>query len=67
MPFRVRSWKAILFEKPSMGSKQIGEFRQGAPVRGVVVDYQWLLIESPDRGYLQIKDLESLTGKRRGR
>jgi len=65
--WRVQSWKALLHEQPAESSKALGEFRQGASLSGVVVDYKWLLIDTPDRGYLPLRDLESLEGKRRGR
>ncbi len=51
--FRVASNRAILYEKPSTGSKKIGEFAPGAEIIGREVNSDFVEISSPDHGYLQ--------------
>lgn len=44
--------RAVLFEKPSADSRALGEFNQGAQLRAVSRNGEWLEIVKPDHGYI---------------
>ena len=51
----LREPKAVLYSKPALSSRAIGEFRQGAVVRAHAEHGGWLEIHSPDHGFLPKK------------
>ena len=59
--FRKNLWRtkntAILYSSPSLNSRKRGEFRPGILVDSSDELAEWIEVQSPDKGYIQKKDL----------
>lgn len=55
--WEIKSAKAVLYSRPSVKSRRIGEFSKGARIDAREAQAGWVEIFSPDHGYLRESDL----------
>lgn len=57
--WKVENSKAIVYLRPDLQARKLGEFRRGALVLGVLENKSWLRITSPESGYINLNDLKA--------
>lgn len=55
--WKVRAEKAVLYDRPSLSAKRLGEFSRGAVLEAKQPRNGWLEIFTPDHGYLRASEL----------
>ena len=55
--WRVTSRRAVLFTRPEVTSRKLGEFSRGTIISNAELDGDWLHVRQPDEGYLRTKDV----------
>ncbi len=53
---------AIVYERPSLRSKPLGEFRRGARISVVPAKSGWMEVFAPDHGFLEQRNLTAASG-----